>query len=98
MEANVYTIAVLPARDGLIEKLLSELESLATETRKERGCIEYGFYRDSSDSNVVLSYERWVDQTAEDAHWETAHLKHAIAAMDELLATKPQIYKTKKII
>lgn len=98
MQANVYTIAVLPAKDGLIEKLLLELQALATETRKEGGCIEYGFYRDSSDSNVVLSYERWVDQAAEDAHWETPHLKHAIATMEDLLATKPQIYKTKKII
>ncbi len=98
MQANVYTIAILPAKDGLIGKLLSELEALAAETRKEHGCIEYGFYRDSSDANVVLSYERWVDRAAEDAHWETPHLKHAISAMDELLTTKPQIYKTKKII
>jgi len=98
VQANIYTIAVLPAKDGLVDRLLEELEALAGETRKEPGCIEYGFYRDSSDPNVVLSYERWADQRAEEAHWETSHLKDAIGAMDELLSTKPQIYKTKKII
>ena len=98
MHANVYTMAVLPAKEGSVDELLKELETLARETRQEHGCIEYGFYRDSSDTNTVLSYERWLDQDAEDAHWETAHLKHAIAAMDRLLSEKPQIFKTTKII
>ncbi|MEM6654587.1 MAG: putative quinol monooxygenase [Planctomycetota bacterium] len=98
MQSNVYTIAVLPAREGYADHLLGELGALAKATRQEPGCIEYGFYRDSSDGNTVLSFERWVDQAAEDAHWETPHLKHAIAAMDNLLTTKPQIFKTSKVI
>ena len=98
MHANVYTVAVLPAKEGSIDKLLTALESLASATRKERGCIEYGFYRDSADANTVLSFERWVDKEAEDSHWETEHLKEAIETMDRLLATKPQIFKTEKII
>lgn len=98
MHRNVYTIAVLPAKAGMIDELLAELKTLAAATRKEAGCIEYGFYRDAADSNTILSFERWVDQSAEDTHWQTPHLKHAIDAMDRLLATKPQIYKTSKII
>lgn len=98
MHKNVYTIAVLPAKSDTIEKLLETLESLAKSTRQESGCIEYGFYRDSNDANCVLSFERWVDQASEDAHWKTPHLKKAIESMDELLATKPQIYKTQRII
>ena len=98
MHENIYTIAVLPAKEDSVDELLVTLESLAEATRQEHGCIEYGFYRDSTDANCVLSFERWVDQAAEDAHWDTPHLKQAINAMDELLATKPQIFKTKKII
>ena len=98
MHENIYTIAVLPAKENSVDELLATLESLAEATRQEHGCIEYGFYRDSADTNCVLSFERWVDQASEDAHWETPHLKQAIKAMDELLATKPQIFKTQKII
>ena len=98
MHANVYTIAILPAREGRVDELLATLESLASATRQEHGCIEYGFYRDSENSNTVLSFERWVDSAAEDSHWQTSHLKQAINAMDEILETKPQIFKAKKII
>jgi len=98
MHRNVYTIAVLPANAGMIDELIEELTTLAAATRQEPGCVEYGFYRDASDPNTILSFERWVDQSAEDAHWQTPHLKAAIEAMDRLLATKPQIFKTNKII
>ena len=39
---NVYTIAVLPAKEGRIEDLLAALQTLADATRQEPGCIEYG--------------------------------------------------------
>ena len=95
---NVYTIAVLPAKEGRIEDLLAALQTLADATRQEPGCIEYGFYRDTENPNTVLSFERWADAAAEDSHWQTPHLKAGIAAMGDILETKPQIYKAKKTI
>lgn len=98
MHANVYTIAVLPAKEGRIDDLLTTLRSLADATRQEHGCIEYGFYQDSERPNTVISFERWVDMAAEDSHWETPHLKNAMTAMGEILETEPQIFKTKHVI
>ena len=98
MHANIYTIAILPAKEDSVEALLGALESLAEATRQEPGCIEYGFYRDTADTNCVLSFERWVDQASEDAHWQTPHLKQALVALDQLLEKKPQVFKTQKII
>ena len=98
MHRNVYTIAVLPAKEGSAEDLLAELQTLAQATRQEPGCIEYGVYRDAENPGTVLSYERWVDREAEDSHWETPHLKRAIEAMGALLETPPQVFKTSKVI
>lgn len=98
MQANVYTIALLPAQDGKVNALIERLKSLAAATWQERGCIEYGFYQDAADPNLVISYERWVDQQAEDLHWRTPHLTEAIEAMKELLSSEPQVFKTHKII
>ncbi len=98
MHANVYTIAILPARDGRIGELLTTLESLALDTRQEHGCIEYGFYQDADNPRTVLSFERWVDGDAEEGHWGTSHLRQAIEAMDDLLESPPQIFKSKKVI
>ena len=57
MHENVYTIAVLPAKQGRIDELLSMLHTLADATRREHGCIEYGFYRAWVDGNTLTAEE-----------------------------------------
>ncbi len=98
MHENVYTVAVLPAKEGRVDDLLSTLRTLADATRRERGCIEYGFYQASDQPNTVLSFERWVDAAAEDSHWDTPHLNDALAALGEILESPPQVFKAKNVI
>ena len=98
MTDRLYTIAVLPAAEGKVDLLIKQLETLAEQTRKEAGCIEYGFYHDQSDPNVVLSYEVWQDAEAEASHWETPHLTSAIEAFNHILDGQPTIYKGPRII
>ena len=98
MTDKVYTIAVLPAAEGKMDLLIKQLETLAEQTRKETGCIEYGFYHNQSDPNVVLSYEVWQDAEAEAAHWQTPHLTSAIEAFSHILDGQPTIYKGPRII
>lgn len=98
MSSNVYTIAVLKAKAGKADTLIEILESLATETRKEDGAEEYGFIRDQKSPDVVLSYERWRDADAEAAHWQTPHLKSALAKFGHVLDGEPTIYKGPKVI
>ena len=98
MKHNLYTIAVLTAKDGLAEQLLATLAGLAEATRAERGCIEYGFYRDAANPHNVLSFERWVDTDAESAHWQTEHLNRALQRLESVLERAPQVYKSAKVI
>lgn len=98
MSANLYTIAVLKAKPGKADMLISVLETLAAETRKEAGAQEYGFIRDQEVPEVVLSYEKWRDAEAEAAHWRTPHLAAAIDAFKDLLDGEPVIHKGTKII
>ena len=98
MSANIYTIAVLKAKPGKADALISVLEVLAAETRKEAGAQEYGFIRDQKIPDVVLSYEKWQDAKAESAHWETPHLAAAIERFKDLLDGEPVIHKGTKII
>ncbi len=98
MTEKLYTIAVLPAAEGKIVELIDHLKKLAEQTRKEPGCIEYGFYRDQSNPSNVLSYEVWQDAGSEAAHWNTPHLTSAIEAFKHILDGEPTIYKGPKII
>ena len=95
---NLYTIAVLTAKDGRAKELLSTLADLADATRKEHGCVEYGFYRDAANENTVLSFERWVDADVEAAHWRTEHLNNALETLKPVLDGEPKIYKAAKVI
>ena len=98
MSTKTYTIAVLKAKPGKVQALISILETLASETRRENGAEEYGFIQDNENPDVVLSYERWRDADAEAAHWKTPHLKDALAQFGSILDGKPAVYKGSKII
>ncbi|MCH2207372.1 MAG: antibiotic biosynthesis monooxygenase [Lentisphaerales bacterium] len=98
MSDIIYTIAELTAKDGQFEKLVEILTDLAHETRKESGVVEYIFIKDHSKENTILSYEKWKDEVAEKAHWDTEHLKSAIDKMGSVLKQSPIIHKGNQII
>ena len=98
MTEKIYTVAVLKAKPGKAEALISALKELATETRNEEGAEEYGFIRDLKTPETVLSYERWTSGEAEAAHWKTPHLKKALEQMRDILDGAPTIYKGHKVI
>ena len=98
MSANTYTIAILKAKPGKTDALISVLERLAAETRKEDGAEEYGFIQDQKTPEVVLSYEKWKNAEAESAHWKTTHLAAAIEQFKDLLDGAPLVHKGTKII
>lgn len=98
MTEKIYTFAVLKAKTGKADALISALEELAAETRNEDGAEEYGFIRDHKTPETVVSYERWTSGEAEAAHWKTPHLKKALAQLRDVLDGAPTIYKGHKII
>ena len=98
MTEKIYTIAVLKAKPGKAEALISALEELAAETRNEDGAEEYGFIRDQKNPETVLSYERWTSIEAEAAHWKTPHLNKALEQLRGILDGAPTIYKGHKVI
>ncbi len=48
--------------------------AMAAETRKEEGCITYGFFADVEDEYIVRIFEEWQSQAHLDAHFQTAHM------------------------
>lgn len=99
MNENVYTIAVLTAKEGRLDDLKSVLEALARETRKESGAIEYFFIHDGSHNpNTIVSYEKWENVNEEGEHWKTPHLTNAMEQLKDILVGEPVIHRGPKII
>ncbi len=98
MSEKLYTVAVLKAQTGKSDELVAVLEELAKQTRQEAGALQYGFYRNQEDPNIILSFEEWQDADVEAAHWKTPHLTSAIKKFKDILDGEPTIYKSRQII
>ncbi len=68
--AEADVAAAMPAAKRMIE-----------ETRKEAGCIEYGFYQDILDPGRIQIYEEWEDAASLEAHAASDHMKAWRAAL-----------------
>ncbi len=67
---------------GLIELAEADIDtmkvaaaSMAFETRKETGCIQYAFYQDIENPAFFRVFEEWESTDALQAHFVTPHMK-----------------------
>ncbi len=97
MNQKIYVTARFRARDDKHKEMINLLTSLAAATRDESGCIEYGYYQASDDPCAFSSFEVWRDAESETAHWQTQHLKDALARLPDLLDGQAEITKYTKV-
>jgi quinol monooxygenase YgiN len=50
------------------------MTAMATASRREDGCIEYGYAEDVLDPGLIHVKERWRDRAALDAHFQAPHI------------------------
>lgn len=99
MSDFLYVVGLMTAKPGRIDDLKNILEKLAEGTRQEAGSVEYFFFHDETgDGNTIVSYEKWKDAAAEAAHWETPHIKQALADLGDILETPPVVHKGPQVI
>lgn len=84
-------IAMLNARPEKAEEVASLLRGLARHTSGEPGCDAYAVHRLRDDPNGFVVYERYRDQAACDAHFESAPLKEALTRFEHLLMGPPML-------
>ncbi len=75
------------AREAAVEAALKMREASLTEP----GCQEYGFWFAIDDPNRLLVFERWHDQAALDAHFQTPHLAEFAASIPEWVDGTPEV-------
>lgn len=72
----------LPAHN--IEAARPIMEQMVVASRREEGCIEYGYSQDMFDPGLIHVKELWADQAALDRHFATDHLATWRAAWPNL--------------
>ncbi|MFQ5716718.1 MAG: putative quinol monooxygenase [Nitrospinales bacterium] len=97
MSDRLYVTARFTAKADRVEDMIELLTALATKTRDESGCVDYGYYQSSDAPSEFTSIETWDGAESEAAHWETEHLKEALSRLPELMDGEVEITKYSKV-
>ena len=73
------------------EELVAALEEMQEASRREDGCIRYGFFAAVEDPLSFVAVEEWADRDALDRHFETAHLQEFAGKLLAAADGQPEI-------
>ena len=87
----VIVIARFSPRPERRDDLLALLADVQEASRRDDGCLNYGYYREVADDLSFIAVEEWRDMAALEAHLRTPHVARLIAALPEHSAQRPEL-------
>ncbi|WP_298465277.1 putative quinol monooxygenase [uncultured Erythrobacter sp.] len=81
----LIVLAKAKVGDGAIESAREAIATMVEASNAEEGCIDYAFTQDILDSSTMHIVEKWVDDAALVAHFQTPHMaafQQALASLD----------------
>ena len=57
-----------------LDGLRAHMAAMMTASQAEDGCLDYNYGEDVAEPGLIRVFERWRDQAALDAHFQTAHM------------------------
>ena len=97
MNEQITVIAKFQAKPEMIERIIEIASEMVRQTRLEAGCLNYDFHQDLADPTLFFMHENWADERVLAAHFETPHLKAALAVLPELLVEPVEIRRLKMV-
>ncbi len=70
--------------EASVEAARAASTEMATETRKEDGCITYAFFQSIEEPTTFRVFEEWESDAALKAHFNAPHMKTFRAALGQL--------------
>ncbi|MGO4235506.1 putative quinol monooxygenase [Pseudarthrobacter sp. YAF2] len=87
----IIALGVARAAPGRLADLLDACGQVAEESRKDQGCLDYGFHASISEPDLITSVEIWRSQEALDAHMNHEHTRRFLDAVSGLTEGEPQM-------
>ena len=83
--SDLYIVATLVSKADKVDELRQALVSAVTAFRQEDGCLSYTLLEDQKQVGRFVTYERWRDQAALDAHMQSPTMQKMQPLLPELL-------------
>ncbi len=72
-------------------ELIELLEKMQDDSRREEGCLRYGFFSAVEDPLSFIAVEEWADREALDRHFAEPHLHEFTGRLLELISERPEV-------
>jgi len=73
------------------DELVPLLQKMQDDSRREDGCIRYGFFAAVEDPFSFIAVEEWADREALDKHFAQPHLQEFAAGLLKLVSERPEV-------
>jgi quinol monooxygenase YgiN len=87
----VIVIARFRPRPDRRAEFVTLLEEVQAASRRDDGCLHYGYYTEITDPLGFIAVEEWRDHEALTAHLEQPHVARLIAELPELGDGPPEL-------
>ena len=91
---KIYLTAIIKAKEKYSEEVLSVLQEMVQQTRKEEACELYTLHQGIEDNNLFTFYEIWKSKEGLEAHNEQPYIKAFGVLVEEKLQEPPTILLT----
>ena len=71
--------------------LIAAFEEMQDSSRREEGCLRYGFFVAVEDPLTFVAVEEWADREALDRHFAQPHLQEFTRRLLELISEQPEV-------
>jgi quinol monooxygenase YgiN len=73
------------------DQLIAQLRRMQDDSRREEGCLRYGFFSAVEDEDSFIAVEEWKDREALDRHFAEPHLHEFSVRLLELVSERPEV-------
>ena len=73
------------------DRLIELFEMMQDASRREEGCLRYGFFQAVEDPLSFIAVEEWADREALDRHFATPHLREFTRGLLEAISEPPEV-------
>ncbi|MBF0517314.1 MAG: antibiotic biosynthesis monooxygenase [Nitrospirae bacterium] len=88
---QVTVMALIKAKEGMLDVVKQELLALIEPTRKESGCISYDLHQSQEIANYFMFYETWQSKADLNAHLAMPYIQRLVEKSEEIFAEPIQV-------
>ena len=95
----IIVTAIITAKPGKRDELISKSQDLIKATRLEPGCISYNLYASTENEDALIMIEKYENKEALDAHMQADYFKAFCGETADILAEEMgvDIYSAEKV-